>query len=532
MRRIRRFVSESRLRLNLALAAKESANALLAAASLAFLTALPFTLSGHRVQIPWLILPAAAGVALFAMRMAILSHSRRSAAAAADKMFGLKDAISSSLEFEGVEGRNAFHSLQLESAASICKSAPLSSIRIKPPWRLLYVAAALLVATAALCSLGDSMKVAAKKSAEAATLEKSSALKKAIKEEVEKMKKGLDEEERRQFERSRLAKIAEGMKESADPRDALRQYAEMQCELDRLLDRASLREDDKLLADVAKRLKEDPATREMGAMIAANDMKSATEELQKMSISKARSQDGMKSAEERLERLLRHLEKMDRETSRREGMKSDLKESMQKLSNSASDSQRDMERACKECASKGEPSEGTMDKLSSGAERTNSGIERLAREMKSHGARKSFLSKSESLASALMKAQQSMASEGSSSRQSPEEGQPQSQGMGESQGKDKGNKGIGTASASNFDNAPTGASKDGYDTSLTGQKGSGDSIKKVESASSGSGKALIPTKANDAEFKRQLESFIRREDVPDSMKGAVKLYFNSLHDDK
>jgi hypothetical protein len=50
-------------------------------------------------------------------------------------------------------------------------------------------------------------------------------------------------------------------------------------------------------------------------------------------------------------------------------------------------------------------------------------------------------------------------------------------------------------------------------------------------AASGSGTSSASASAKDVDFKRQYETFIRREDMPESMKGAVKIYFNSLHNE-
>ena len=64
---------------------------------------------------------------------------------------------------------------------------------------------------------------------------------------------------------------------------------------------------------------------------------------------------------------------------------------------------------------------------------------------------------------------------------------------------------------------------------LKGIKGEGPSLTKVESADDGTGTSNLRAEAKKREFKRQFESFVGREDVPEDLKAGVKNYFTNIH---
>ncbi|MGJ8672796.1 hypothetical protein [Rubritalea sp.] len=71
---------------------------------------------------------------------------------------------------------------------------------------------------------------------------------------------------------------------------------------------------------------------------------------------------------------------------------------------------------------------------------------------------------------------------------------------------------------------------DGNLEQLSGQKGSGPSLSKIEEAESGSGVSSNRTTRTAREFDRQMESFIERDDVPEELKIGVREYFKTIHE--
>ncbi|MFC4992425.1 hypothetical protein [Rubritalea tangerina] len=65
---------------------------------------------------------------------------------------------------------------------------------------------------------------------------------------------------------------------------------------------------------------------------------------------------------------------------------------------------------------------------------------------------------------------------------------------------------------------------------LSGQKGGGPSLSKIEEAESGSGVSGNYTTKKAQDFSRQMESFVERDDVPEELKSGVREYFKRIHD--
>jgi hypothetical protein len=63
---------------------------------------------------------------------------------------------------------------------------------------------------------------------------------------------------------------------------------------------------------------------------------------------------------------------------------------------------------------------------------------------------------------------------------------------------------------------------------LKGQHGDGPSLSAVESAESGTGVSGRRGEARSREFSRQIESFVQRDDIPDTLKLGVRNYFENL----
>jgi hypothetical protein len=70
----------------------------------------------------------------------------------------------------------------------------------------------------------------------------------------------------------------------------------------------------------------------------------------------------------------------------------------------------------------------------------------------------------------------------------------------------------------------------GQNAQLKGIKGQGPSLTRVETAQDGTGVSHRRAEAKQREFKRQYESFVSREDVPEDVRAAVRNYFTTIHE--
>ncbi len=501
--RIKRFLDATRLRLNLRLVLAESGPALLVCGTVSVCAALYFVTKGEAVAPPWLLLGPLAGLLVLFFKLASQFHSVRSAAAAADRLFNLKDSLVSFLDFEAAESRDPFHLLLVAWSSARCRALrPSEALPFFIPWGHYLCAGLFLVLCVWLCSFGESPRVAGERRAAELSLERSAVLAKELQREMEKFKDSLDVSEREAFARSELAKAIDAMKATSDPREALRGYSRAAAELSTLLDKERLREDARLLSDAGKSMKEEPATAELGARFEEGDFKGSAARLSEMAASL--SKNGRNAASDAA-KLSSAASKLEREASKREALKSSLKDSIGKMASAASELRR---RSSKDAAGK----TASYSELGVAAEL-------LKRDIQGLDARLAFAAKASSLEDALREAEFKLAS----SDGPPSKGESQEKGAG---------KGIGSAPDGSLNNADPASFKRSYDTALKGLPGGkGASTGTLMDAASGSGTSSASASAKDVDFKRQYETFIRREDMPESMKGAVKIYFNSLHNE-
>jgi len=138
--------------------------------------------------------------------------------------------------------------------------------------------------------------------------------------------------------------------------------------------------------------------------------------------------------------------------------------------------------------------------------------------MNKAGTKKSFMKKMSAMQKALAQAQAKMNNpKCNSACQQPGQGGEKGQGAG-----------MGSDESINMESNSLEA---GFDSQIQGQKGAGPSEKQVESAASGTGVSYGgdgPKKK--IEHKKQMESFIEREDIPETMKNGVKEYFKRIHE--
>jgi hypothetical protein len=121
-------------------------------------------------------------------------------------------------------------------------------------------------------------------------------------------------------------------------------------------------------------------------------------------------------------------------------------------------------------------------------------------------------------------------------RQSLERGQRQMNGEGQRQdnggeGQNPGGEGWGEGVDRSRRSPDAESPSDGQLEHLSGLLGEGESEKVIEDAFSGAGVATAEGSDHGAVAReRQLEAFVRRDDVPEEMKHGVKTYFERIHE--
>lgn len=252
-------------------------------------------------------------------------------------------------------------------------------------------------------------------------------------------------------------------------------------------------------------------------MLASKKYKQAAKELQKLKQDKNMSLSARRKLSEQLKNISQRMKAAARQMK---ANTSDLKENMGKLSEASENLEQDLQEAQKQCKNKNSMSKECKSCLNKSSQQCNSSLAQMCDSLDKAGTKRNFIKKLSALQKALAKAQAKMNKAGQSQAQAQTQAQGQAQGTG---------KGVGSGSVNSI-NTESHELKPGVDSQLSGIKGQGPSDKQIESAAFGSGSSQGSTaKAQQINYKRQMESFIEREDVPEVMKHGVKEYFKKIH---
>jgi hypothetical protein len=501
-RRIAAMVSETQRRLNRARLVQAMVWVGAATAAGLLIAALVWVIAGHRVP-PWLygmalLLGAAVAIGVWAARR----WDRQAAARYLDDHFNLQDAVTSSTDFATAGQRGGFFDLQRRWTDRKLRDVDLSQVRYAPPRRLVIAGAIALLAAVALGFKPASPEVIAREAAAQHTEQMSTELKEDLQEHIEEMLKQLDEREREAIEAEKLRQWVRQLEATRDMKDLMRQYAQLEAKLARASAQLDRREAERLLDSAAQQLQDNPSSRPLAETLKHKRYADAAKQLDKLRPSAGGKLNEHRQQLDRLAQTSSRLAQSARQFQSSDGSAGAMAQDMQQLHESVQDYDRQlamMER-------KRELSEQDQQKLSqcnSGACQQMSALnERLAR------------------LAAARKAQQQL----QSLRRTLSQCQSAAAGQCQSPFAQK-KAGLGTDRSVNVEVAP----EEGQLTQIEGQKGLGPSQITTEEADSGTGVATRVAADPPAQFERQLESFVAREDVPEAVKGGVREYFQSIH---
>jgi hypothetical protein len=174
----------------------------------------------------------------------------------------------------------------------------------------------------------------------------------------------------------------------------------------------------------------------------------------------------------------------------------------------------------------GSPGVGTQGSGSggTGSEGANECLDQMAENLRDLDAKCKAQSAIQKLCKALSQSQGRLCNQSA-------KGDGNGNGKGDAGGDGSGDGGLepGTGSSSNTNANVNDAPSTGDRSVLKGLKRQGPSINTTEVASDGSGSRSGSNARLIQQYRRQAESFIRREDVPEVVKSGVKRYFESIH---
>ena len=489
--RVQTFAAEGREQLNAGERTKAALFAALAFGVVALVVEGVYLARGQRVAPAVLLvaLLAAAGVALATYARYRFTHLR--AVGHLDRFFKLKEGLVTADEHIRAGRDEEIHALQVKHTARRLDQHDPAAARPRTRRRLWGLALALIIVALGLLLVDDSAAVKAARAEEEATIELSTEVAEELKEEYKEMLERLDPELKEMLEDPALKAAIEQFEGGGDRRAVMRALSEIDRELSKMSGQLDTRADESYLKELAKHLEQGRETAAMGQALSSGDYKRAASELENMRLSEFASADDREALEKLAARIGEAEKSMSNNESASRRSANEMSREIKKMSKEVCESGQ-CSSACRACVNQ------AMNKSENALRQTQ--------------ARCDARSALDMLRQSLRQGQNEMSGQGGQGQQ------PGGQGWGE--GVDRSRRPMDAESPS-----------DGQMEHLSGILGEGESEKVIEDAFSGAGVATA--KGGDqaaVAYERQMEAFVRRDDVPEEMKHGVKTYFERIHE--
>ncbi|MEK6248110.1 MAG: hypothetical protein N2C12_08015 [Planctomycetales bacterium] len=510
-------------------------NALLVSATvgagLALTIGLVYVVQGYAVPSWWFALT---GGASLATAFAIWGCRRRDADRAAqfaDNFFDLKDSVTSCQHFTHSGMQGGFYHLQSQQTNRMVADLQPEQIRYRAPRWMLAGLVVMGVLAIVLGLKAPSEAMQQRIAEQDHTLQQTQLNNQRLKELIDELEKGAEDgDEEKLLEANKLRTWVDQLEETTDRKEALRQYARLENQLNKASARLEQKRDEQILQKAAKELDKDRDTKELAKRLKQKKYEAAAKQLKRlrpkdkkldqqrkdlarMKSASLRMATAAKSDRKRLARnqtsessrkLQRHQE--GDENSDELQQPSDLEDAIEELDDAVSEWEKALSEADQMELEKGECDEQTLGECESCRLKVDDKLSKIGDQLKRLGIKKRVRKKLASLCRACSQCQS---------------------GVCKSSG--KGGKKPGWGSSDDQRDQRDDWDDNGQYTQLKGIKGKGPSMTKVEAAEDGSGVSGRRTTSHNRSFQRQVESFIQREDVPDDVKSGVKEYFKNIH---
>ena len=535
---VEQFVSKVKRRLNRYRIRDAIIWATLIGGSVMLIVALSYVLFGYRVPVvlyPCVLGATFVGAAIWAI---VTRSSADHAASFADQFFGLRDAISSYLGFAQAGQQGGFYDLQAAQTEKMIRDKEVEKIVKPASWRRIAIALVLLAISVSLGFKATSPEIVKRMEREKQTLAMTIDVNDQIKDLVEELEKSADDpHERKLLAPDKLRQWVNELKETTDLHEAKRQYSKMELRLNRAAEALQQRRDEELLDKAAEELGKDLESIDLSKKLKYKKYDQAADELKDLKptekikdpkkLSEARKDLAkLKAAAKRMATAAKNTkasnndgeqsddaeefdgglsESDDSEIEEGEGEDGDLSEAIQGLEDAVDDYDEVLEQIEMYDDPYGEEPQWSEEELEEANRAVRSKMDDLGDRMRKMAGRRKARSKLKKLCKRVAQCQNGARSK-----------QP---------GGTKAGKEDGTRERSETDKRED----NGNNTKLKGIKGSGPSITQIQSADDGDGTTQKKSVAKKRDFKRQFESFVEREDIPEDLKSGVKEYFTKIH---
>lgn len=479
-----------------------------------------------------------------AMQWVMNLANQESSAKFADKFYDLKDGLISYLHFSEQGKTDGVYELQHQQTVKKIEPLETNVIERRPPSKKTLLAVSLACIAFALMFMKPSQAVQERLELEDFTLQQTE----AIQEEFQEILRELNEQvidplEREMIDPDKLREMVDSLDVTKDQKQALRQLGKLEKELNKKLTSLEQKKDEHLLSKAAEELKKARETKALAKTIENKDYKKAAEELADMKPKEA----------EKLSEQRKEMAKLAAASKKMAAAVRNQRNKSSSGSSSQSASKGDSKNASSSSSSgKGGSANGSGGKsggkLGEAIEDLDQAMEEWSKslseaelqettsgECDSECKSRCSACKSNALSqlSKLQKYLNKMAVKKEASSKLCKLCKSCSQcqsGLCNSQcASSKNGLGIG-ASVNYAERSETDELVDNGNTeTLKGIKGQGPSLSTVETADEGTGTSGRATAAKARTFKRQFESYVEREDVPEDVRLGVKRYFESIH---
>jgi hypothetical protein len=394
----------------------------------------------------------------------------------------------------------------------------------------------------------DSPEVRLKKQQETLTLESTEQINLQIKDALEQLAKQLDEKELdKVVDVNALKEKVEQLKETQDIKEAMRQYAQLEKNLGDILSSLKQQKEEQLLDRMGKQLQKDDDSKALGNQLTQKEYDSASKELEKYKID---PQAELKMQQEQLEKLKTMAGRMAEEAGRNETGQSQqtsqsgqqtpqsgqqnpqsqsrISQLAQQLNQSVSQASDTLQQAMRQTQqNNGQQSEQSCQACQQATQNANQSLNNMGQYLQQLSAKRQAQSMMQQMLNSLSQGQQGLGQCQQCNGNMPGAGQNNNGQRGDGAGQGGREAGIGAGSAKNTE--PGKDAPDGQKTQLQGIQGTGPSQTSTEESGAGSDSSNTAKVRENLQYKQQVESFVRREDVPEAVKAGVKAYFENIH---
>ena len=312
------------------------------------------------------------------------------------------------------------------------------------------------------------------------------------------------------------------------------QYARIEKRIRDMARSAETERDEKFLARASEELNKGKDTRPLGKTLEEKKYRKAGEDFERMKLKseggkkrkpsadmKATSQPGqkqgsstdLKTARRKLDRFRSVSRRMKSAADQMSASESQFKQLSENLDQAGKKMEAALREAEKQMGECGSCSSKSLSQLGEGMKKSNAEVGKIARALRGLDTKKKFFKKMDALRDGLARCQGALAG----ACETPSLAQLNQ-------------RGIGSQSDGRMSDRDSTEDARGLDTQLTGTKGEGPALVAVEDAASGDGVSTLRSRRTELEFRRQMESLVRREDVPEGLKEGVKNYFERIHE--